>query len=118
MSAERYLTDVFSQLRYLATWLPNARLTVGDVGVSRAGIFERLTPLENLSVDYKTTRSKSPLAIEATSSSGVEISTHLAAEGNGVSALASGDAGMTIEFKASGCFEVSIDDRSLLKPAF
>lgn len=50
---EQYTDEVHEELDYLATWLPSARVRVGDVGVMQGRQLERNTTLDDLGVSFE-----------------------------------------------------------------
>ena len=121
--AARYTTEIAQQLRYLATWLPQTVIAVGDIGTVRNGIFERVDTLEQRRIKFAALATPVEARIRYVSETGV--STQFKASGHAPAAgslLRSEDAGCSIEFangntiffEANNCTVTSIVDRRAL----
>ncbi|WP_410648037.1 hypothetical protein [Amycolatopsis sp. cmx-4-54] len=88
---------MYRQLKLLACWLPNARISVGDVGTLKARRFERITSLDELEVPYKQGERGAPTDLSYMSAGKVQISSTAAAGALGV-----GDGKVSITFGGAG----------------
>jgi hypothetical protein len=112
---------MFSKFGYMPTWLPNAPLSLGDVGtLGSDGFFHRVTSLRDLKIDFTVRRGATPLDFSHSSEQGVAMTV-----GGGADADAGpthAKAKVTLEFsskgafvfQAKGCVESSIEDQAKL----
>lgn len=94
----RYQSAVRDKLGYLATWLPNAPLELGDVGVladSRFDVVERLGS-ERLNVPMEVREGRAE--------------THLRHRGGVVVSARAGAPGVEVSFKHAGAFVLEVFD--------
>lgn len=98
-----YAKQVRDGLKWGATWPPQTRVAVGDVGEFVDGIFVKATDLELLKIAFETEDGAYETDMHFSSERGVEVSTKLSgATSKAFSALAEADAGFAISFKRSG----------------
>lgn len=116
-AAECYSRALYEHFSLLGTWMPNARLALGDVGVWDRGIFRRLTSLEELGIDTKIRTGTTPANLSFTSATTLAVRPSLSA---GLApALAVGQAHIDITFANHGgfvfqaidCYQDELDDR-------
>jgi hypothetical protein len=121
----RYTRSIFENLRYRATWFPNERLQLGDVGVIDDGIFVARTSLKSLGVTFSRQRANSGAHFEYQSETGVSLSTKARGKlAPGFTALGRGEGGVLVRFKEAGavvfsapdCRLTEIRDTESLKP--
>jgi hypothetical protein len=79
---ERYTEEMRSEFDYLSTWLPNAHVELGDVGVLRRDRFERLTSLGALGVDFAVRERDRGVDLDYASAGGVSVEVNGAGEGS------------------------------------
>ena len=65
--AEYYSRALHKHFSLLGTWMPNARISLGDVGVWDRGIFQRLTSLGKLGVNMGIRKGLAPATFSFTS---------------------------------------------------
>lgn len=68
-----YQKGVYSRLSLLATWMPNSRIALGDVGVVQDGFLRSITSLKKLGLSGTVRRGAAEADYVFTSDSGVEI---------------------------------------------
>ncbi len=108
MALKRYLEAVRSRFGYLATWLPNSPLKLGDVGTwSDKDGFRRETSLQRLGLAVKVRRSKLPGDLDHASVDQVKASVGLS--GPASIQLGFGSAGGFV-FHASDCMIEELDE--------
>lgn len=113
--ASRYTGEMYDRYRYLATWLPNKRIELGDVGVLEGDVFKRLTSLADLQITFAKRPGKDTLEFNETSNSGVKIDLGAtttapgAGAGGGLTANFSEEGAFV--FRASGCLMHEIADK-------
>lgn len=78
---ERYTEEMRSQFDYLSTWLPNAHLELGDVGVLHRDRFERLTSLSDIGIPFTIRERHHAVDLDYCSASNVSIRVTGAADG-------------------------------------
>jgi hypothetical protein len=76
---KQYAKEINERFGYLATWLPNVEMRVGDVGIIRDHIFERRTSLAELGIPVDVQLDPSAIDFEYTSSDAVTINVKAAA---------------------------------------
>jgi hypothetical protein len=117
---EQYTRDVREALNYLATWLPNVHMSLGDVGRLRRDRFDRRSSLEQLGLPFEARPSAKPIDLQYTSGADVKISFNAsAAAANAGDILGPGSASITVEFSransvvfiATRCRVAHISDR-------
>lgn len=100
MSAVRqYLSGMHRKFSHLATWLPDEKLALGDVGILREGRFHLRTTLSALRITARSRSSTGSMSWDHTS--GADLRVELKA-GNEASSTTAGQA--VISFGASGAF--------------
>jgi hypothetical protein len=104
-----YVQGIFDRFSYFASWLPNANITLGDVGTKNGKYFQRLTSLTQLGIPFKVRKGTQPtdfdyayrstINAQARASGGVSVGTP--------GSLAEGS--MEIEFGQEGAFLFEAD---------
>ena len=69
----QYTEELREKYGYLATWLPNIKLKLGDVGILKRDRFEFITSLDDLGISFKTRDISEPADYEYISSDGANI---------------------------------------------
>jgi hypothetical protein len=108
MSVRRYLDSIHSKFGYLATWLPNTPLRLGDVGRWTDTGFQVETSLRRLGVSVKRRKGTAMGRLDHTSLQSVQAKIGATSEAAGIS-LGFGEAGGFV-FQAEGCAVEQIDD--------
>ena len=75
-----YLDSMFQRFHFLATWMPNQHLELGDVGTIRKGAFERVTSLDNLRIPFSSVTGPTPMDLEHSSGDSVQVDFHAGAD--------------------------------------
>jgi hypothetical protein len=118
-----YTEEMYKRFGYLATWVPNINLNLGDVGVMKDRVFERVTTLAQQSITFETRADPNYADYEYTSANGVKVKIKGAGEvPMAGSVISQADAGISyafqrenaIVFQATRCREMSILDQSNL----
>lgn len=99
-----YVKEIYKRFEYLAAWLPNTKLKLGDVGFQKGGNFKRMTSLKELGLSFKVRSGKNPIDFSYTSQSGIFIKTKLAGEIIAGTTLPLNKAGLLINFSREGAF--------------
>src|SRR5882672_7330363 len=99
-----YLHEMHQRFAYLATWLPNVKLELGDVGVLRGEQFRQMTTLKELCVPFITRRGEAPLDFSYTSASGVALQIKAKGKAAAGTALPLAKAGVAVKFSKQGAF--------------
>lgn len=76
-SFKRYAREIHDRFGYFASWLPNTRLELGDIGVQDGATFKRMTSLTELGLPFATRSGANLLDFTHTSSSGVTVETDI-----------------------------------------
>jgi hypothetical protein len=103
-ASKSYVQGIWQRFSYLATWLPNTRLQLGDIGVQEGEEFRRVTSLADLGVTFKVRSGADRVDFTYTSQSGVTIRTNAKGEVGVGTALPGAQAGISIEFGEAGAF--------------
>lgn len=98
--SRRYAEEIHAQLKYLATWMPNARIKVGDIGTVEDGILTRTGTLKDYGIAFS--ESVPPQSTDLDYSTAGAVSIKFKAAGN---APITG----TIPAKIDGEIEVTFD---------
>jgi len=120
---ELYLKEIHRQFSYLATWLPNTHLELGDVGLLRGDTFVRETTLGDLGIPFTVRDGGAPVNFTWTSKSGISVETKAAGQAAVGTTIPLAQAGVSVKFsregaflfQAVGCLEDSIDNRPTLE---
>ncbi len=99
-----YLREIYKRFSYLAAWLPNTKLKLGDVGMQQGEKFKQMTSLKELGVPFKVRKGTSSIDFTYTSKSGVSAQTKLAGEAGAGANLPLAKAGISIQFSKEGAF--------------
>jgi hypothetical protein len=83
---EQYTEEIHREFGYSATWLPNTKLSLGDVGFFRRNRFDRVTSLSEMGVSTAVGEPGEPSDLEYSSADQIQFSWHADAEGNPASA--------------------------------
>ena len=89
---------------YLATWLPNARLALGDVGVLQGEEFRQMTTLKQLGVPFVIRRGAASIDFNYTSASGVALQLKAKGKIAAGTSLPLAKAGIAVRFSKQGAF--------------
>ena len=98
------LHEMYQRFAYLATWLPNTKLKLGDVGVLRGEEFRQMTTLKELGVPFIVRRGKAQLDFNYTSASGVMLQTKAKGKAAAGTTLPAAKAGIAAKFSKQGAF--------------
>ena len=123
---QQYTRELKENLNYTATWLPNLKLALGDVGVLSKHELIYRTNLEKLKIPFEASKRGTKASYSHISSNSVKRDIKLAGQAPLLgSTLADADAGITfsfggqhgVVFLASDCTIRVIADQEPLKPA-
>jgi hypothetical protein len=56
--ARQYTKEIYKEMRYLPTWLPNDPIRLGDIGIFFQYTFQRMSSLEELGIEFKTRKAE------------------------------------------------------------
>jgi hypothetical protein len=104
IASKLYVKSIYERFSYLATWLPNAKLKLGDVGIREGEYFKRMSSLKVLGVSFKVRSGTSYADFTYTSQSGVKLKTKAAGEMIAGTTLPNAQAGLLIDFSKEGAF--------------
>jgi hypothetical protein len=107
----RYTRELSQRAGYRATWLPNAPLRLGDVGVLDGESFDARTSLGALGIASKQ-RSGPPGDLRFSSDDGVKVLFDL--PGEPAAARVEFESQGAFLFQAAGCVETQLDDLDAL----
>jgi hypothetical protein len=113
---DTYMTEMHQRFGFLATWLPNTPIQIGDVGVLRRDRFEHITTLRRLGVNFQSSTANKMLDLEYTSEGCVE--TEFSAGASRGNNSPKGEASVRLRFLrenavlfvASSCAPVQLDN--------
>jgi len=115
---EMYTSEMYDKLGFLACWLPNMKLALGDVGTLAGRRFERVTSLGELGVAFDVGEVSSRADLEYSSADKVETGLAVAAGavgvGDGNLSVTFGDAGATL-IQAAQCRWESVTNHPALE---
>jgi hypothetical protein len=97
MPYRQYTQELWRKFGYLAAWLPNVHLALGDIGVVRDGIFEPVTSLKQLGIAFAVEPGGSGVELSYASNDKVMTTTKAGAK-TGPAAVAKGK--VAVEFRA------------------
>ncbi len=103
-ASKLYLKEIYQRFSYLAAWLPNINLRLGDVGVLQGEQFKQMTTLKALGVPFETRTSTSTIDFTYTSQSGVTLKTKVNGEVAIGTTLPATQAGISMQFSKEGAF--------------
>ena len=118
-----YTDAMYNKYGYMATWVPNVRINLGDVGTIHEREFTILTNLSNLGINFDIGKESTGADYEFISSDNVTYKPKLAGQAPVAgSMIAKADAGVSyffhnenaIVFQALDCRETSILDQHSL----
>src|SRR5437899_12032034 len=113
----QYAREMNEKFGYFATWLPNVRVKLGDVGLVREHVFEPVSSLEQMGIAFGIDRDRQTADFDYTSSDAVSIDTKVSGAVHDLAAAtASADGTISISFsradavvfQASGCLRSNI----------
>src|SRR2546430_836942 len=116
---KQYAREMNEKFGYFATWLPNVRVKLGDVGMVREHVFEPVSSLGQMGIAFVIDRDRQSADLDYTSSDAVSIETKVSgAVHDPAGATASADGNISISFsradavvfQASGCLTSRIAD--------
>ena len=118
----QYTEELSEEYGYLATWLPNVRLHLGDVGILRRDRFELITSLKNLAIPFEIRETGEAADYQYVSADGANIAFGANAAGLAGATLAASSAKASVTFKranavvfvAKGCKSTFIDRQDVL----
>jgi hypothetical protein len=117
--SKQYAREMNEKFGYFATWLPNVRLKLGDIGVVRKQVFEPVSSLEQLGIAFAIDRDRQAADLDYTSSDAVSIEAKSSAAAHDpaeTAAQAGGSISISfsraeaVVFQASGCVTSRIAD--------
>src|SRR5215472_10854163 len=117
--SKQYAREMNEKFGYFATWLPNVRLKLGDIGIIREQVFEPVSSLEQLGIAFAIDRDRQAADLDYTSSDAVSIEAKASATAHDPAATpATADGSISISFsraeavvfQASGCVTSRIAD--------
>lgn len=73
--AELYSKGIRKKFKsYYATWLPNQKISMGDVGIIRRYTFEKVTNLSDIGINFNKSKNDNSVAIDYASGKDVSVS--------------------------------------------
>lgn len=97
-----YVKGIHERFGYFATWLPNVRIELGDVGVLRGKQFERITSLAAIGIPFRIRTGNHSIAFSHSSKAVVQV--HSATAGELSVATVEPNARVSIDFRQEGAF--------------
>lgn len=96
---ERYTEEMRNEFGYLATWLPNHRLSLGDVGVLNRNRFDRVTTLADLGVNFSVGQGDTLNDLEYVSAGQVDVDWGVGNGAPSIDTVSSTPSGATVLFR-------------------
>lgn len=121
--ATTYTRELRERFGYSATWVPNADVRLGDVGLLRGHSYERVSSLADFGLTFTVRESRARGVYDFASSGSVAFGFKAAGEAAGpLSKLTDAEAGIAIDFssadasvfQAAGCTVSEISDQHTL----
>ena len=107
----QYTKEMYDQFGYFATWMPNVRLKLGDVGVFRKHELSSFTTLEQLGIKYRIRRGHRRATYEYRSKGTVSVEPKGAGEAPiEASMLTTAEAGVVIKFSRPNAIYFHLDN--------
>jgi hypothetical protein len=99
---------------YYAAWLPDANLTLGDVGtLYKRTLFRRKTNLNDLGIKFGIISNQAQMSFDLQSDKGIELSTKAAGGVNSKTPnIPQAKAGIAVDFSAKGAFVIKAPQTS------
>ena len=95
----RYLTEMKKNFGYNATWEPDVKLKLGDVGIFKDMVFTKATDLATFGVDFKINKEYSKIPLEYATKAKVKLTPKLSnMPPPNESKLKHADTGISVEF--------------------
>jgi len=94
----QYAQELWNKFGYLAAWLPNEHLSLGDVGIVRDGIFEPITSLARLDIAFDVEPAGGVSELSYTSSDKVTVETNGGVQGGVATAVGASAGHVTVNF--------------------
>ena len=109
---EVYVNGVKKELNnYYGAWLPSTRYELGDVGLLKNNLFDRVTSLKNLGISFTPSRDSDSTKIDYVSESSVSRVIKAAGQLNpNLPNIPEGQAGIGIEFSKEGAFIIQAEE--------
>lgn len=125
MPYRRYLRAVNDKFGFLATWLPNQKITLGDIGTLEKGVFRRHDSLAALGYEIEEDSSGVAVDFDHSSASSIAFSAGGRADAGAPGLAGVEAASARIDFsesggfvlRAAGCVEHSLASRAALERA-
>lgn len=99
-----YLKAIRERFSYSATWLPNAKVELGDVGIFDGEYFKKQTSLRELEITFDSRRSSASVDFKHSSKSGLTIHAKSSADLTAGAAIPLGNATIKVAFSRAGAF--------------
>lgn len=100
---------------YFATWFPNSKIELGDIGILRGAHFDRITSLKHLDVEFTVRKGSGYSPIEYASESGIQLINKLEVDAKDSQAnLASSNSGLEISFSKKGAFVFQAENSRII----
>jgi hypothetical protein len=103
-TGETYLEAVYQRFLYLGTWMPNASIRLGDVGVQQKAHFKQMTTLQGLGIPFRVRSGTNAVDFSYTSQAGLSFRTKAKGDVAAGTTLPLGEAGIALEFSQRGAF--------------
>lgn len=116
---KQYTNEMKRKFGYFATWNPGLPLELGDIGIMKNNIFNKISNIKNFNITFEIVQDSTTMDLEHFSKGSVEIATKLAGKiPPAGSVLTTLEAGVIVEFnkekstlfKANNTTTNSIDD--------
>lgn len=99
-----YSNAVYRRIGYLATWLPNTAIRLGDVGTLHDNCFNEKSTLTASGIEFRVRRGTQPIAFSLSSESGVQIAVKAKGQAAENTAIPKTKAGVALKFAQKGGF--------------
>ena len=107
-----YADNIWGRYKYYATWLPNSKMKLGDIGIMNKRKFERDTTLGKKGISFEIRQGTSPLSFDT--SAFATITAGVGASASGPPGEVSIKVGFTKKgafvFQANDCYVKEIED--------
>lgn len=103
-ASDSYVNGIRKRFAYSATWLPNTKIALGDIGIFDGDYFRKQTSLKEMGIRFKSRKSDSVVDFKHSSTSGFSISTRSSGNVSVGGTVPVGHATVEIDFSEAGAF--------------
>ena len=123
MSAvDLYIKTLYDKYKFLATWLPNDTISIGDYGIISNNLFQKMGSLKDFNIQFNEIRSDSPVDLSLHYETNIEYTNNLSVKTNLPEVLKIGNGKANFKFGKEGaftfdaleCYTYNMDSRGIV----